>query len=442
MRWLYIDSVAGLSGDMMVGAFLDLGLPFEHLERELRKLGVEGYTLSSQRRMVGVLDAVKFNVVLDSEQTESHHTHGDGHSHNHSHSHSHDHSHHHHDHHSHHHHHDGHSHEHSHSHEHDHDHRRHRDIRDLIKASDLGPRVKEVSLAIFARLADAEAAVHGMNPDDVAFHEVGAVDSIVDIVGCAIGIDYLDIQHVVCSPLPLGQGFVKCQHGTIPVPVPATMELLSGVPVVGTGIEAELVTPTGAAIAVALSDSFGPIPSFTIEKVGYGSGTRVLKERPNLVRLLLGKPTVVDRPPSSLLLVECNLDDMTPEQLGFALEQLRELGANDVWVTPVQMKKGRPGYILTLLCEPRLLPEMEAALFQHTSTFGFRFSNVERVVLQREFHNVQTEWGAVQVKVGLRDGIVVRVSPEYEDCRRLSGQANVPLQEVYLAALSAWKSSG
>ncbi len=425
MRWLYIDTVGGLSGDMLVGALLDLGLPFGYLEQELAKLGVEGYSLSHQRRMVGVLDAVKFDVHLDQDTNTHSHDHPHSHSHNHEHSHSHSHDH---------------EHSHSHSHSHDHDHRLHRDIRDLIQASTLSDRAKELSLSIFARLAEAEAAVHGMEPDDVAFHEVGAVDSIVDIVGCAIGMDYFDVTHVVCSPLPLGRGFVRCQHGNIPVPVPATMELLTGVPVVGTEIQAELVTPTGAAIAVALSHSFGPVPTFTVEKVGYGSGTRVLKERPNLVRLFLGAETQVDRPSTSLLSVECNLDDMTAEQLGFSLDMLRETGVNDVWVQPVQMKKGRPGYLLSLLCEPNLLAQVEDTLFRHTTTFGFRYSSVERVVLQREFHSVQTSLGTVKVKVGRKNQEIVQVSPEFEDCRRVAEQAGVSLQTVYAAAVQVWNS--
>lgn len=430
MSWLYIDCFSGISGDMTLGALLDLGVPLEYMQQELAKLPVQGYTLSLERRMIGALDAVKAIVKLDTpEHTDSH-------------AHSHEHHHHHH------------SHEHSHSHEHNHDHnhdpdspvehahvhRKHRDIRTLIAESDLNQATKQMALSIFARLAEAEAAVHNMPVADVTFHEVGAIDSIVDIVGTAIGFDYLNIERVICTRVPLGRGFVHCQHGMIPVPVPATMELLAGIPIEGTDIPYELVTPTGAAILAALVNQWGPLPTMTLQRVGYGAGTRVLPNRPNLLRVLLGTP----QPNANLkecLQLEANLDDMTPELIAHTAEQLMQAGALDVWTTSITMKKGRQAHQLSILCPTPHLTTIKDILFQESSTLGFRYFPVQRHTLHREQQHIDTEFGPVLIKIGRKehDAEWLNMSPEYEDCRRIANEQQIPLKRVYAAAIAAWQ---
>ena len=310
----------------------------------------------------------------------------------------------------------------------------------MIGKSGLSAEVKERAQAIFLRLAEAEAAVHGTRVEDVHFHEVGAVDSIVDIVGVAIGLVYLGVTRVTCSPLPLSRGFVKCQHGRLPLPAPATLELLRGVPVYDSGLSVELVTPTGAAIVAAMAAEFTAMPSFSILSVGYGAGERILADRPNLLRVILGRALSSHREDGDLLQVEANLDDMSPEQLAYVCERLGEAGIRDVWTTPIQMKKGRAAQQIALLCSARDLGRVEDLLFRESSTLGFRFFAVERRVMEREFLDLTTPYGAVKVKIGRRGDAVMHIAPEYEDCRRVARERGVPLKEVYLAAWAAWQA--
>jgi uncharacterized protein (TIGR00299 family) protein len=299
------------------------------------------------------------------------------------------------------------------------------DIEKLILSSALSDKVKETSLKIFNRLARAEAKVHGCKINEVHFHEVGAVDSIIDIVGTAICLDYLGIEKICSSPLHLGCGFVQCAHGTLPVEAPATMAMLEGVPVYSTGIKHELVTPTGAAIITSLAEAFQPIPEVVIERVGYGVGDGEI-EIPNLLRVILA-----EQPPAALMMLESNIDDMNPEFYSHLIPLLFEQGAVDVYLTPIIMKKNRPGIMLNVLCPLTLADKLEETIFVETTTLGVRRMPVNRNSLQREVRHINTKYGTIQVKLAVRDGRILRVSPEYEDCSRIARAFKLPLQEVY-----------
>jgi uncharacterized protein (TIGR00299 family) protein len=322
-----------------------------------------------------------------------------------------------------------------------HPHRGLRDILALIQSSELSQRVKEVACAIFTRLGEAEAAVHGTTPDEVHFQEVGAVDALVDIVGAAIGLEALGIEQVIASPLPLGHGWVTCAHGEFPVPAPATARLVAGIPIAETSIEAELVTPTGAAIISTLAAQFGPLPAMTVRTVGYGAGSHDLP-RPNVLRLFLGEATPSSASvPEHIIGLETNLDDVPGEVLGYLMDRLFAAGALDVFYSPIQMKKNRPGVLVRVLCAPGDEVICTDLLVRETTTLGVRRLPYERMVLPREVRRVETPYGAVRVKVS-RWGEVERAEPEYEDCRLLAGQQGVPLREIYrLARQAALESS-
>jgi hypothetical protein len=484
MAWLYMDCIGGISGDMMLGALIDLGVPVDYVREQLKSIDISGYHINISRRMVGAIDATKCQIIIEHtsphdqshdpshdhtqglshehtqglshdhtqglshehtqghshEHTQGHsHEHTQGHSHEHTQGHSHEHT-------------QGHSHEHtqSHSHEHTQGHlhiegeiaRDYKCIRNLIEQSELSTRVKDRVLGAFGELAKAEGKIHGISPEDVSFHEVGAVDSIVDIVGSAVALDYLGVERIFCSAMPLGKGFVNCQHGLLPLPAPATLELLRGKPVVGTGIKAELVTPTGAAFVAAWVDEFGEIPQFVLEGIGYGAGSRSLQERPNVLRLLIGKAVDnADIACDALLQIECNIDDIAPEQLAYTVERLIDSGARDVWLTAIQMKKGRPAQMLNVLCETHQLSTIEQVIFTQTSTFGFRYFPVNRKILQREFQRVETAYGEITLKIGRDANRIYTVSPEYEDCRQLALKTGIALKEIYAAALSTWRKN-
>jgi len=311
----------------------------------------------------------------------------------------------------------------------------------------------ERALAVFRRLAEAEARVHGTTPEKVHFHEVGAVDAIVDIFGVCAGLEILGVERVVSSPLPMGSGYVDAAHGRLPVPVPAVVELMRGHPTRPCDEEGELTTPTGAALAVTLADAFGPMPPMVIEKVGYGAGSREGKHVPNLLRLLVGRAVGAEdeAEADTVWLLEANVDDASGETLGAATQALFEAGALDVWLVPATMKKGRPGVVLACLATEGLVAAVEDAIFRETPTFGVRRSAVERTKLAREHATVQTAFGPVRVKVGRRGpcsreglslqggGRIVTASPEYEDCRRLAAERGVAFREVYAAAMEAWR---
>ncbi|MCK6556023.1 nickel pincer cofactor biosynthesis protein LarC [Candidatus Binatia bacterium] len=418
MRVLYLDTIAGISGDMTVGALLALGLPLRHLRGELARLSIGDYTLSATRRNVNGIVATKFNVRVGAV-TEgdsgggrgkgrgrgSGEDGGKGASAGHR----------------------------DHGHEHGHEHRPYRVIRDLVRRGGLDPAVRDTALAVFARLAAAEAKVHGVSTDAVTFHEVGAVDSIVDIVGCAIGMHWFGIERVYASPLPMGSGTVLSEHGPLPVPAPATVELLRGFPVrVGEGTT-ELVTPTGAAIVAALATP-DPVPALRIAGIGYGAGQRTLSDRPNVLRTILGE-TEADTVHERLAVIETNIDDLNPEFYEHIIERLFEAGARDVYLAPVHMKKNRPGIVLSVLCGDAERAALTAIVLGETSSLGVRVHTVERIAVPREIRTVDTPYGRVRVKVATAHDGTEHAAPEYEDCRHLARARGVPLKRVYQAAL-------
>lgn len=394
MRILYFDTFAGISGDMTVGALLALGLPFDHLRDALAELPVDGYALRAEPREVNGIQAIKFDVDV--------HEHGHGHGHGHG---------------------------------SQHAHRRFRDIRAMLEGSNLNERVRTLALDIFGKLAVAEGKVHGKAPEEVAFHEVGAIDSIVDIVGAAIGMVHFGIERGFVGGIPVGSGIVHAQHGALPVPGPATVELLRGFATRFGDGNGELITPTGAAILAALA-SPQPAPPFTVQSAGYGAGTKTFADRPNLLRLVLGE--VADQAAGDeLVVIESNIDDSNPELFDYVLERLFESGARDAWLTPVHMKKNRPGVVLGVLATPADRDRLAAIVLSETSAIGLRMYPVQRIVLPRETREVVTAYGTVRVKVARAPGGEVNIAPEYEDCKRLARERGVPLKLVYQAAISA-----
>ncbi len=449
MKTLYLDCFAGISGDMTVGALIDLGLDIAELRRELDKLHLPGYHIETARVEKRGLQATQFRVILDqgghshAADSEPEHTHG-------------------------------HIHEHSDSRTHTqgdtdaldrqhdepgHAHRPLSEILAIIAASDLSPAVKQRASRIFTRLGEAEASIHGVPVDAVHFHEVGAVDAIVDIVSSAIGIEQLGIERIVSSALHLGAGMVRMSHGLYPIPAPATALLVTGVPVYSTEAKGELVTPTGAAIVTTLAESFGPMPALRVRKIGYGAGSKD-REFPNVLRACLGdsveqpgeQPRVSrdPRPEQHLaqqteagyhtgkaIVVEANIDDMNPQWFEVLFEKLLAAGALDVVMLPVQMKKQRPGVMLQVLTDQSGLDTILAILFAESTTIGARSYEVTRYMLRRALHTVQTVYGAVRVKVASLGGEAVNWAPEYEDCRALAIQHGIPVKTVYAAALGA-----
>jgi uncharacterized protein (TIGR00299 family) protein len=409
-RTLYLDCFAGASGDMLVGAMLDSGLDFELLRSALLKLGVEGYELSLGRVDRSGISAAKFDVHLTGEP---------------------------------------HSHEHHHNHEHSHGHRRqshHRslsEIKGIISSSNLSELVKQRAQAIFQRIGEAEAKIHNVPIETVHFHEVGAIDSIVDIVGACVAFDALKIERIISSPLHVGSGTFQCAHGTYPVPGPATAELLKGVPIYSKDVEGELVTPTGAAIISTLAEGYGLMPMMKIENIGYGAGTRDYPKFPNALRAIIGElEEDADRTPGAVTIIEANIDDLNAQVFGYLMEKALSAGALDIFYTPVQMKKNRPGVLLTLLCTPPDRERMCDLIFRETTTLGVRYRNEQREILTREFVTVETEYGPITVKVSrARDGRVMNASPEFEDCRVAAEKSGVGLRDAQMAALKAYVNS-
>jgi uncharacterized protein (TIGR00299 family) protein len=448
MKTLYLDIFSGISGDMLIGALLDLGVDFHKLEHELEKLGLDGFHLHTRRGQKAAIEGVKFDVHLAHEHSHEH-THAGGVKHTHAHEHEHAHEHHH-----------GHAHEHEHEHEHhdhSHEHGHHDDSRDhargrnyaeikqLISRSALSIWVKEKALAVFHRIAVAEGKIHGLPPEQVHFHEVGAVDSIVDIVGACIGLEMLGKPRVLAAPVIEGTGFIQCAHGRFPIPAPATLEILAGrgVPISQCDEPAELITPTGAALLAEFAESFGPMQNLAPTKIGFGLGTRDNRTRPNVLRAVLGEEagsaTQHDWQIDRIAVLETNLDDINSEILGHFVERTLAAGALDVFHTPVQMKKNRPGVLLTVLCAEGNADKFSGIILKETTAFGVRRHIAERRKLFREFEDVKTRFGAVTVKLGKLDGKIVQASPEYESCRKVAEAANVPIKDVYEAARQALK---
>jgi len=424
VKTLYLDIFSGISGDMFLGAMIDLGVEFKLLESELQKLKMEGYTLSANRRQKCAIDGVKFDVHL-AGGGEADHSHS--HSHDHEHSHAHDHSH-----------------EHSHGGDEGHGHSRNfAEISEMIHASTLSSWVKQKSVAVFQRVANAEGKIHGMPPYEVHFHEVGAVDSIVDIVGGCIALELLGKPRVRSGPVLEGTGFIMCAHGRFPIPAPATLNILAerGIAITQCDEPNELITPTGAALIAEFAEDFGPLQNLTPQKVGFGLGTRDCETRPNVLRAVLGEETSSasgnDWETDTIAVLETNLDDISSEVLGDFVERALKAGALDVVHTPVQMKKNRPGVQLSVLCAEGDADAFSEMILRETSAFGVRRTLTERRKLQRETRTVTTPYGEVTVKLGKLNGEIVQVAPEYESCRAIAAKAEVPLKAVYDAAIAA-----
>ncbi len=383
----YFDCPSGIAGDMTLAALIDAGADLARVQDGIDSLGLAGVRLGvSEVRRKG-FRGLKLDI----------------------------------------------------QHEPEHKHRHLHHITEMIDAAGaITPRAKELAKRIFTRLGEAEAKVHGVDIRKVHFHEVGAIDSIADIVGTAIALDSLDIDRIEASPVPTGCGFIDIAHGRCSVPAPATGELLRGIPIAGSSVEAELTTPTGAAILAALASGFGPAPSMTIRSIGYGAGTRELAEQPNLLRVLVGEAAVTGVATETLTLLETNLDDITGEIVGYCSTRLLGAGALDVFTTAIQMKKNRPGVLLSVLCQPADVERLEQILFEETGTLGVRCATVERRRLEREAHQVQTDFGLIDgVLATLPDGQKL-FSPEYESCRLVATERGLPLRAIYNAALVAF----
>lgn len=475
MKALYVEPFAGISGNMLLGALLDAGVPFAFLQEEFAKLHLGNYELVHKSVNKCGIQAQYFNVVLPEEQEHEHahdgdqvnehhhvHDHDCDHEHEHHHDHAHDHAWmhahgiaHSHDHepvleekpcgcdhhHNHEHNHDQEHHHEHHTHHHHHEHRNLHDIEEILDHSDLPKEVIAKAKEVFLVIAKAEAKVHGSTVEEIHFHEVGAIDTIIDVVGNILALQYLGIEKVFTTPVNTGFGFVECAHGQMPVPAPATAELLQGIPNYRGTVEKEMTTPTGAALLKVLASPVKEVPDgFSGETIGYGAGTRDV-EIPNVLRVTMGlwNETVGNGNSGSaverLLFLECNLDDLNPEIMPYVLEKLLAAGALDAWLQPVIMKKGRPAQTLKVLCSPEQRAVMEQIMFTQTTTLGVRAYYVERTALERRWKTVQTPWGEVRVKEGLLDGKVVNAVPEFEDCKKIAEANGVPLKAVETAAL-------
>lgn len=382
-RTAYLDCVGGLAGDMLVGALLDAGADVELLRGLPARLGLEGVEVHVERVERQGVAAV--HVSFPAPEDPGHRDWGS--------------------------------------------------IRELLARADLEEVARGRALAVFARLAEAEATVHGIPVDEVHFHELGAVDTLMDVCGAVLLLDALRVEQVVCSPLPVARGLVRAEHGVLPLPAPATAELLRGAELFGIEGEGELVTPTGAALAAVLVNRYGPLPPLTLDRVGTGAGSRDPSERPNVVRVFLGERAAA--PPAEVVLLETNLDDLSPELVPDAAAACFAAGALDVWTSPAQMKKGRPGFVLSALARPTEEQQVARAVLEQTSALGLRVSRLARYELEREERVVEVDGGSVRVKVGRLDGRVVNVAPEHDDCAALAARTGKPVKSVWAAALAA-----
>jgi len=387
MNIAYFDCFSGAGGDMIVAALIDAGADADALRRGLSALKIGGYNVSIERVTKQGLAATRFHVQLDGSAKQPH--------------------------------------------------RHLRHVLEILKLSALSEGVRDKACRVFQRLAEAEAAVHGTTVEKVHFHEVGAVDAIVDVVGSVLALELLHVDRVICSPIPTGSGTVTCDHGVLPIPAPATARLLQGVPLAACDDVGELTTPTAAAVLTTLTSEFGPIPPMTLTAAGYGAGTREGRTRPNVFRVLLGEAVEEHGDVDQIMMLETNLDDTSPEVVGYCTERLLGEGALEVYTVPILMKKQRPGVVLTVLCEVGKATAMEKILFAETTTFGIRRRTVERTKLRRRFVAVATPFGDIRMKVGEREGVVT-ASPEYEDCRAAALKHGVALRDVIAASNAAW----
>jgi pyridinium-3,5-bisthiocarboxylic acid mononucleotide nickel chelatase len=439
MKTLYLDIFSGISGDMLIGALIDAGVDANALERELEKLQLRGYHLHNARARKMSIEGVKFDVHVEEGKAgsagrdgkgkrEHQHTHADGSRHSHAHA----------DH--------GHSHHQDDEKEHGHEHgRTFAEIQSLIAASSLSDWVKQKSIAVFQRIADAEGRIHGVPAAQVHFHEVGAIDSIVDIVGACIALEMLGKPRVLAAPVIEGAGWINCAHGRFPIPAPATLAILGarGIPISQCDEPHELVTPTGAALLAEFAESFGPMQGLVAHKIGFGLGARDNQTRPNVLRAVLGESAAttgameLDWESDTVAVLETNLDDIKAEILGNFVEKAFAAGALDVFHTPIQMKKNRPGVLLTVLCAEADADKFSELMLRETSAFGVRRHVAGRRKLRREFATVKTPHGDVTVKIGRLNGKVAQAAPEFESCKRVADAAQVPLKTVYDAAIKA-----
>ena len=380
-RVAYLDCVAGLAGDMLLAALLDAGAELETLRRVPPALGIDGVEIDVERVERQGIGALHLQIGVS----------------------------------------------------HDHEHRRYADIRERVEGAELSEWVRSRSLDAFRRLAEVEGGIHGVPPDDVHFHELGSLDTLVDVCGAFVLLEELGVERVVSSPVPYARGFVEAAHGVLPLPAPATLGLLEGATLVGVEGDAELVTPTGAAIAATVVEAWGALPPLTLERVGYGAGTKDLADRPNVLRVVVGSESQSLAP---VVLLETNLDDFTPELVPDAIERCFDSGALDVWTVPAQMKKGRPGFVLSALARPDAQAAIARALLEETSALGVRVSRLERYELDREERVVAVGGGSVRIKVGLLDGRVVNVAPEHDDCAVVAKASGRSVKSIWAEALA------
>lgn len=382
MKVAYFDCFAGASGDMILGSLMDAGLSLEELRGEIAKLGLSNYYIDRKKVVKGGLSGSQALVSVD-DSAHSHH------------------------------------------------HRHLHHLKEIIEKSGLDDRVKQKSISIFTALAEAEAMVHRTTVDKIHFHEVGAMDSIIDVVGSVAGLAAMGIEKVFCSPLHVGSGTVECAHGTLPVPAPATCELVKGRPVYSTGLRGELLTPTGAAILTTLAEEFGPMPVMTLDTIGYGAGTSDLSI-PNLLRIAIGtsQAHTNDRPREWVAVAETNIDDMNPQMYDYLIEKMLGMGALDVFLVPIQMKKNRPGTLISVVCHPELTGRFAEFLMRETTTIGVRWRIDERIKADRDIRKVPTKYGLMRFKVAHLGSTVINAVPEYDDCKRVALEQAIPLKVV------------
>jgi hypothetical protein len=382
MKIAYFDCFSGLSGDMIIGALIDLGVSLSQIESELAKIELPECRLAAEKTSRNFIQATKFLVRVSEKKTV----------------------------------------------------RTWANIKELIEESSLDEEIKGKTLSIFSLLAEAEAKIHGKSIEQIHFHEVGVIDTIIDVVGAVVGLKLLEVQEVYCSPIATGVGLTKTEHGLMPIPAPATLEILKGTAVYSAGIPAELTTPTGAAIIKEIAKNFGDLPPLTIEKIGYGAGSRQL-EIPNVLRVIIGQP--IKKIKSKVTLFETNLDSIDSETLGYTMDRLLDAGALDVWFSPIYMKKNRPAYQLSVLADKERETEIAQIIFEETGTLGIRTTAANRLLASRSKITVETEFGPVSVKVGLFKGRMISLGPEFEDCRKLATRTGVSLKKIYFAAQKA-----
>jgi uncharacterized protein (TIGR00299 family) protein len=387
-RVIYFDCFSGISGDMILGALVSLGVDIKEIQNRLKSLNLKGYKLNSRQVKRNGLVGTKVNVILNHATQKSNRV------------------------------------------------RPFNDIKSLIEKSTLPKIVKVNSIAIFRRIGKVEAKVHGTTINKVHFHEVGAIDSIIDIVGGSLAIALLDADLIISSPINTGEGVVKCEHGILPVPAPATLELLKGIPCYSSGVEKELTTPTGAAFIGHFAEKYGSLPNMEMLSTGYGAGTHEIKKIPNLLRVVLGMSEESSHH-RSMKVIETNIDDMNPEFYDYVIDQLFKVGAVDVFFAPINMKKNRPGILLSVITSKKYFDSVVQVLLEETSTLGVRYYDVDRVVLPRKHKIIMTAFGKVRVKIGGLGETTRTISPEYEDCKKIALKKEIPIKKVYDEALKA-----